>query len=91
MKTLILATSTLVLIGAAIPATAGPRHHAWDQIEDRLDRLENRRDERVDHGRRDRLEDHVDRWEDRRDRLGKPTPNILDRLEHRSWKRRWGN
>ena len=91
MKNLVLATTALVLIGVALPVTAGPRNHAWDRIEDRLDRLENRRDERVDHGPRDRLEDRIDRWEDRRDRNGKPTPRFINRWEHRSWKRRWGN
>lgn len=39
-----------------------------DLVEDRLDRRENRRDERYDHGRRDRREDVRDRREDRRDR-----------------------
>lgn len=57
---------------AASPAFAGewrldPRRCA-DIREDWRDARENRRDERVDYGRRDRIEDRYDRREDRRDR-----------------------
>ncbi len=38
-----------------------------DLVEDRYDRIEDRRDRRVDHGRRDRREDRYDRRENRRD------------------------
>jgi len=71
---------------------AGPKtwaFHHKDQIEDRLDRWENRRDEAVDHGRWDVLEDKVDRWEDRRDDAGLPVPPWLNKWERRSWLRLW--
>lgn len=38
-----------------------------DLVEDRLDRIEDRRDARVNYGRRDRREDRYDRRENRRD------------------------
>ncbi|MEZ5894007.1 MAG: hypothetical protein R3C58_12805 [Parvularculaceae bacterium] len=38
-----------------------------DLVEDRYDRIEDRRDHRVDNGRRDRREDRYDRRENRRD------------------------
>jgi len=38
-----------------------------DLLEDHWDRREDRRDERVDYGRRDRVEDRFDRRENRRD------------------------
>ncbi len=88
MKSIIIATSALVLVGIAMPASAGPRQYIWDRVEDRIDRLENRRDEQVNHGPLDRLEDKVDRWEDRRDRNGKPVPKFLHRWERHSWKHR---
>jgi len=91
MKSLILATTALVLIGMTLPAAAGSNHPKWDRIEDRIDRLENRRDERVNHGPRDRIEDRLDRWEDRRDRNGKPVPKFMHRWERHSWKHRLHN
>mgnify|MGYP003679745046 CR=1 FL=1 len=67
----------LSLCGAGIvmmsaPAFAGewklnPRA-CPDLVEDRYDRREDRRDSRVDYGRRDRVEDRYDRRENRRDR-----------------------
>ena len=39
-----------------------------DLVEDRLDRIEDRRDARYNNGRRDRIEDRLDRRENRRDR-----------------------
>ncbi len=39
-----------------------------DLVEDRFDRIEDRRDARVNYGRRDRIEDRIDRRENRRDR-----------------------
>lgn len=39
-----------------------------DLVEDRFDRIEDRRDRRVNYGRRDRVEDRIDRRENRRDR-----------------------
>jgi hypothetical protein len=38
-----------------------------DLVEDRFDRIEDRRDTRVNNGRRDRIEDRYDRRENRRD------------------------
>ncbi|MFV2052226.1 hypothetical protein [Aliiroseovarius sp. YM-037] len=88
---------TRLLIIAALAGTVSTASVAvaetggrWDRIEDRIDRRENRIDERVTHGRRDRIEDVVDRWEDRRDRAGLPTPGRINRHERRSWIRRWG-
>ncbi len=81
MKTiLIAATASLIATGCA---TAHPTHHTvaakggvWrldasrcpDLVEDRIDRRESIRDERVDYGPRDRAEDRADRRESRRDR-----------------------
>ncbi|MEO0398311.1 MAG: hypothetical protein AAF224_02685 [Pseudomonadota bacterium] len=61
-------------IGAAC-ATSSANAANWrldparcpDLVEDRLDRRESRRDERVDRGPRDRAEDRRDRRESRRD------------------------
>lgn len=77
---------TVSTAGVAVAENGG----RWDRIEDRIDRRENRLDERVTHGPRDRIEDVVDRWEDRRDRAGKPVPRRINRHERRSWFRRWG-
>jgi hypothetical protein len=52
----------------AVPGFAHGVHLNPDQVEDRMDRRENRRDEAVDHGPLDVIEDHLDRAEDRRDR-----------------------
>ena len=50
---------------AAVPATAQPVHPvAWDRVEDRLDRMENRVDRRHTWGVRDRVEDRFDRRHD---------------------------
>ena len=68
--------AALSLVGAGIvilsaPAFAGewkfnPRA-CPDLVEDRYDRREDRRDARVNYGRRDRVEDRFDRRENRRD------------------------
>lgn len=68
--------AALSLVGAGIvllsaPAFAGewkfnPRA-CPDLVEDRYDRREDRRDSRVNYGRRDRVEDRFDRRENRRD------------------------
>ncbi len=59
------------VLGAA-PAFAGEwrldARRCGDVREDWRDARENRRDERLDYGRRDRVEDRYDRREDRRDR-----------------------
>ena len=89
---------TIALIAASItaatlvndPAQAGPRQ-VWDRVEDRIDRRESIRDERVDLGRRDVIEDRFDRIESRRDRAGKPSPRFINAWERRSWRKRWGN
>lgn len=77
----------------AIPVTASAANNGgfFDRVEDRLDRIESRRDEAVDHGRRDVVEDRVDRWESRRDRANKDSPRFISRWERRSIKRRWQN
>ena len=89
---------TIALIAASItaatlvtdPTQAGPRQ-VWDRVEDRIDRRESIRDERVDLGRRDVIEDRFDRIESRRDRAGKPSPRFISAWERRSWRKRWGN
>ena len=87
---LILATAGLMTIGLTDMAQANQHSGEFDRLEDRIDRRESIRDERVDHGRRDVIEDRVDRWESRRDRAGKPTPRFINAWERRSWKKRWG-
>lgn len=65
----IILTTAAISLGLAVlagQAGAGP----LDRLEDRIDRRENLRDERVDHGRRDVIEDRLDRLEDRLDRRG---------------------
>ncbi len=90
MKPAVVIAASLSL-GALLtaPAEAGPRQ-TWDRIEDRIDRRESIRDERVDLGRRDVIEDKLDRIESRRDRAGKKSPRRISAWERRSWKRRWG-
>lgn len=82
-------TLSIGLIVPAVQASAG--HRVWDRVEDRIDRAENRADERVTYGPRDRIEDVIDRWEDRRDRLNLPRPRWINVHERRSWRRRWGH
>lgn len=69
MKMLVASLAGLSLTLAAMPADAHRRAHypCWDRIEDRADRAESRRDERVDYSRRDVREDRRDRRESRRD------------------------
>ncbi len=93
MRVVITSSVVALALIASAPAEAGnggKKHHAWDRIEDRIDRRESRLDRQVTHGPRDRFEDRVDRWEDRRDRLNKPTPRFVKRAERRSWKKRGG-
>ncbi len=76
-KTLFAASVVGVLATActASPANAGPWSGQWafkpsrcpDLVEDRRDRRESRRDERVNRGFLDRVEDRLDRRESRRD------------------------
>ncbi|MEL6799037.1 MAG: hypothetical protein AAFO80_04095, partial [Pseudomonadota bacterium] len=56
-------------------------------IEDRIDRRESIRDERVDRGPIDVIEDRLDRRESIRDRAGLDAPRPIDRAERR--KIRW--
>ncbi|MEO0881034.1 MAG: hypothetical protein AAFY22_15145 [Pseudomonadota bacterium] len=72
--TLTLAAGLVSLTAAACvstPATAGQWRfdpaRCPDLAEDRRDRIESRRDERIDHGPLDRIEDRADRRESRRD------------------------
>ncbi len=88
--TLTLAAAGLMTMGFADMGEANQKTKYLDRLEDRIDRRESIRDERVDHGRRDVIEDRVDRWESRRDRAGKPTPRFINAWERRSWKKRWG-
>ena len=84
-------TMTAILLSvAAAPAMA--KHKSGgivDRIEDRIDRRESIRDERVNNGPLDRIEDVIDRRESYRDVRGLPTPPVLDRWERRSWRRAW--
>lgn len=77
----------------AVPMGAQAQNRPWlyDRVEDRLDRIESRRDERVDLGRRDVIEDRIDRWESRRDEANKPSPRFISRWERRSIRARWKN
>lgn len=90
MKSVLLITA-IAMTGSVLsePAQAGPRQ-TWDRVEDRIDRRESIRDERVDLGPRDVIEDRIDRIESRRDRLNKPTSPRISAWERRSWKKRWG-
>ena len=86
------ATTVLFCTAAiiALPVTAfADGHRNFDRIEDRIDRIESRRDERVDLGPRDVIEDRVDRLESRLDRAGIENTPRIDRWERRSWARRW--
>jgi hypothetical protein len=70
MKIVIASLAGLGLTLAALPAEAHRsrvHHPCFDRVEDRADRRESRRDERVDHSRRDVREDRRDRRESRRD------------------------
>jgi len=72
MKKLIAVVIGAGLVLGAAPAFAGEwrldARRCADIREDWRDARENRRDERIDYGRRDRVEDRYDRREDRRDR-----------------------
>ena len=89
-QTVILITmvTTIVLPLSAVSASADG-HINLDRIEDRIDRRESRRDERVDLGPRDVIEDRIDRAESVLDRAGIERTPVVDRHERRSWLRRW--
>ena len=86
----LIATTALTLTLALLSSEAQAGGGLKDRIEDRIDRRESIRDERVDHGRWDVIEDRIDRRESRRDRAGLTSPRFVHRWERRSWKRRWG-
>lgn len=88
MKRVMIMVAVFTVTTLPVPALAN-EHVNLDRFEDRIDRLESRRDERVDHGARDVFEDRVDRWESRLDRAGHDNTPRLDRWERRSWARRW--
>lgn len=88
MKTTIAILAVTTMSLSAAPAFADG-HVNWDRVEDRVDRVESRRDERVDYGRRDVIEDHVDRAESVLDRNGIEYTPRMDRAERRSFWRRW--
>ena len=80
-----LAGAMALALCATTPALAD---HPWlDRKEDRIDRAENRYDERKDLGRRDVAEDRIDRVEDRLDVAGYERQRWFDRHERRSWRR----
>ncbi len=84
---------SLALVAAVtVPLTtvsaSADGHVNLDRIEDRIDRIESRRDERVDLGPRDVIEDRVDRIESVLDRAGVEYTPRIDRHERRSWARR---
>lgn len=70
MKILLAGLAGLGLTLASMPADAAHLYRAapcFDRVEDRADRRESRRDERIDYSRRDVREDQRDRRESRRD------------------------
>ena len=89
-KTIIVLACTTSL---ALPLTVAPAlaegHIDLDRIEDRIDRRESRRDERVDRGKLDVIEDRIDRFESVLDRNGIERTPRIDRHERRSWWRFW--
>jgi len=88
--TILIVALTATLTLPATFANADP-HINLDRVEDRIDRRESIRDERVDHGPRDVFEDRIDRWESVADRNGIEATPRIDRHERRSWWRRWAN
>ena len=88
MKNVLLLACAMSVGLTAAPAMAEPKRNL-DRIEDRIDRVESRRDERVDRGPLDVIEDRVDRRESVLDRAGIENTPRIDRHERRSWVRRW--
>ncbi|MEO1137850.1 MAG: hypothetical protein AAFW87_00200 [Pseudomonadota bacterium] len=87
--TLTLSVAALIAVGAAQSGHADTYNSRLDRLENRVDRRESIRDERVDLGRHDVIEDRIDRRESVRDRAGKPTPRVVNRWERRSWRAHW--
>ena len=86
MHRIILTVLAIALGFAVAPVSATPGDRI-DRVEDRIDRRESIRDERVDRGRWDVIEDRLDRRESARDRAGLDAPRPIDRAERR--KIRW--
>ena len=86
---ILLALTTTIAIPVTAKPAAADSHVNLDRVEDRIDRRESRRDERVDLGPRDVIEDRVDRLESVLDRNGIEYTPRIDRWERRSWWRRW--
>ncbi|EBA12015.1 hypothetical protein [Roseobacter sp. CCS2] len=84
-----LALATVIALPATTLPAVADSHINLDRVEDRIDRRESRRDERVDLGRRDVIEDRIDRVESVLDRRGIENTPRIDRQERRSWVRRW--
>ncbi len=93
MARILTAVCIVAVAATAVPSLAEARDRGGirDRVEDRIDRRESIRDERVDLGPRDVIEDRLDRRESRRDRAGFDTPRPIDRWERISWRRIWGN
>ena len=89
-RTMIVLVLTTTLVVPAKVASADS-HINLDRVEDRIDRRESRRDERVDLGPLDVIEDRIDRLESVADRNGVENTPRFDRHERRSWWRRWNN
>jgi hypothetical protein len=81
-----LAGAAAVLMALTVTTPALAWNDWLDQKEDKLDRAENRYDERHDNSRRDVLEDRADRVEDRLDKAGYDNKSALDRHERRRWR-----
>ncbi len=88
-STTMLALATIIAIPVMTVSASADSHINLDRVEDRIDRRESRRDERVDIGPRDVIEDRVDRVESVLDRNGIENTPRIDRWERRSWWRRW--
>ncbi len=86
---ILLALATTVALPLTAVSAFADNRVDLDRVEDRIDRRESRRDERVDLGRRDVVEDRIDRVESVLDRNGIERTPRIDRWERRSWWRRW--
>jgi hypothetical protein len=77
------AVAAVVMLTSPVLAKDG----RLDQLEDRIDRVENAIDEGVDKGRWDVAEDRGDALEDQFDDAGYEVNNRIDRHERRTWRR----
>ncbi|MEO1454460.1 MAG: hypothetical protein AAFV31_11600 [Pseudomonadota bacterium] len=83
----IILTALAISLGLAVAPVSAADGNRIDRIEDRIDRRESIRDERVDRGPIDVIEDRLERRESIRDRAGLDAPRPIDRAERR--KIRW--